>query len=169
MVHHRHGHHAHVKLHTTPAYVSDFIALLLPIARDVKTRWGVSIAVLIAQGALESAWGRHVKGNAYFGIKGRSPAGKSVEFGTHEFAAGSLVSTQASFRAYTSLADAADDYGRFLRHNPRYATAFAYSDQPYQFIDAVANAGYATDPDYASKIKSIIRVHRLDQYDVSKK
>jgi flagellum-specific peptidoglycan hydrolase FlgJ len=69
------------------------------------------------------------------------------------------------FRAYTSLEDAADDYGQFLRNNPRYAACFAYSNQPYIFVDVLAAAGYATDPDYAHKLKSIIRVHTLTVYD----
>ena len=61
--------------------------------------------------------------------------------------------------------EAAEDYGRFLRTNRRYATCFAYSDQPDLFVDHLAAAGYATDPDYADKLKRIIRAHRLGDYD----
>jgi flagellum-specific peptidoglycan hydrolase FlgJ len=156
-------HHA---THHTPAYVTAFINKLVPIARDVKKKWGVPIAVLVAQGALESAWGQHVKGNAYFGIKGKSEAGKSVNFATHEVVGGKSVAVTDNFRAYTDLAEAADDYGQFLKTNPRYSACFAFTNQPYQFVDHLAAAGYATDPDYAKKLKSIIRVYHLAAYDL---
>jgi flagellum-specific peptidoglycan hydrolase FlgJ len=155
----------HHRVHQTPAYVTQFIAKLLPIARDVKKNWGVPIAVLIAQGAQETGWGRHVVGNAYFGIKGHSPSGASVDFTTHEVVGKQSVAITDTFRAYDSLADAADDYGRFLKTNPGYASCFAYSDNPDQFVDHLAAAGYATDPNYAAELKSIIRVHQLAEYD----
>ena len=155
----------HHRTHGTPGYVTTFIAKLVPIARKVKENWGLPIAVLIAQGALESAWGRHVKGNAYFGIKGTSLSGKSVNFSTHEVVDGQTITIHDTFRSYASLQEAAEDYGRFLRTNRRYATCFAYLDQPDLFVDHLAAAGYATDPDYADKLKRIIRAHRLGDYD----
>ena len=160
------NHKPHAKTHNPPAYVTAFIKELLPIATQVKKTWGVPISVLIAQGALESAWGQHVKGNAYFGIKGHTPSGGSVSFGTHEVYDGKSVAITDTFRAYSSLTDAADDYGRFLASNPRYRPCFAYSNQPDHFVDALAAAGYATDPDYAAKLKGIIRHHNLAGYDV---
>ena len=38
-------------------------------------------------------------------------------------------------------------------------------DDPVKFVEAVARAGYATDPNYAKNLAGIIRSHRLDQYD----
>jgi flagellum-specific peptidoglycan hydrolase FlgJ len=122
--------------------------------------------VLIAQGAEESWWGKHVKGNAYFGIKGKSSQGQSLDFATHEVADGASIEITDTFRAYASLDEAADDYGQFLRSNPRYASCFAYSNQPERFVDHLAAAGYATDPDYAEKLKKIIRSHELWKYDL---
>ena len=166
MTHHRHHPiKPHHRTHSYPPYVTNFIATLVPIAKAVKTKWGTPVAVLVAQGALESSWGRHVKGNAYFGIKGHSASGQSVSFGTHEEVGGKLVAITDDFRAYASMADAADDYGRFLKTNPRYAGCFAFTDQPDLFVDRLAAAGYATDSGYADKIKTIIRVHKLAQYD----
>jgi flagellum-specific peptidoglycan hydrolase FlgJ len=62
-----------------------------------------------------------VKGNTYCGSTGRSTAGQSVSFGTHEEVGGKLVAITDDVRAYASMADAADDCGRFLKANPRYA------------------------------------------------
>ncbi len=162
-----HRRHPHIKTHSTPPHVRVFIDKLLPIARGVKTKYNVPVAVLIAQGALESAWGQHVKGNAFFGIKGHSPSGASVTFNTHEVEAGKSLAITDRFRAYANLEDAADDYGRFLASNPRYRTCFAFSDNPEKFVDSLAAAKYATDPNYATKLKSIIKHHSLAAYDIT--
>ncbi|EOI5885938.1 MULTISPECIES: glucosaminidase domain-containing protein [Citrobacter] len=67
-----------------PAIKSEWINRALPAAINVKRNWGVPIEVTIAQGAFESGWGRKAKGGAYFGVKGKSPEGKSITFTTHE-------------------------------------------------------------------------------------
>lgn len=136
-----------------------------PVAKQVKTRWGVPVAVLIAQTAQETGWGRYVKNNAYFGIKGKAPDGSSVVFGTTEVINGKVIHKPDTFRAYTGFADSADDYGRFLSQNPRYKLAFAYKNDPVKFVQQVAQAGYATDPHYASNLLAIIHSHNLAQYD----
>jgi flagellum-specific peptidoglycan hydrolase FlgJ len=74
---------------------------------------------LVAQGALETGWGRHVKANTYFGIKGKSGPGISVNFANHEVTDGKSKARTDDFRACASLKEAADDYGQFLKNNPR--------------------------------------------------
>jgi flagellar protein FlgJ len=107
--------------------------------------------VTIAQRALESNWGRKAKGNAYFCVKGKSPKGKSVAFATHENYDGKSVKINDSFRSYDSLEQSADDYGRFLSVNKRYAAAFSYPNDPEKFIHEVAKVGYATYSSYEKK------------------
>lgn len=148
-----------------PAFKSNWINRALPAAIEVKRNWGVPIAVTIAQGALESGWGRKVKDNAYFGVKGKSPKGKSVTFTTHENYDGKSVKIQDSFRAYDTLEQSADDYGRFLTINKRYAAAFAFPNDPENFIHEIAKAGYATDPNYEKHILNIIRGTGIKEYD----
>jgi len=151
--------------HANPHYVDAFITMALPVARQVKTKWGVPIAVLIAQAAEESGWGRKVVNNAYFGIKGRTSDGGSVSFPTHEVVNGKSVGELGTFRAYKSFADAADDYGRFLSTNPRTRYAFTFKNDPVRFAQAIANAGYATNPNYGKDLIAIIHSHNLAQYD----
>jgi flagellar protein FlgJ len=121
--------------------------------------------VLIAQSAQETGWGRHVVHNAYFGIKGHSPDGGSVDFKTTEVINGKVVHETDTFRAYTDFADAADDYGRLLSQNSRYSKAFLFKTDPDRFVHEIAKAGYATDPTYAQSLISIIHSHGLAQYD----
>jgi flagellum-specific peptidoglycan hydrolase FlgJ len=149
-----------------PAHVAEFVNKALPAARKVKEQWNVPVSVLLAQSAIESAWGKHVKGNAYFGIKGKSRSGASTRFATTEFINNEQVGIEDEFRAYGNFEEAADDYGRFLNENPRYRGAFDHTQDPAKFAKHIAKAGYATDPKYHTKIVSIIRRFGFDQYDV---
>jgi type VI secretion system secreted protein VgrG len=140
-----------------PEHVLKFIEFAAKGADAVEAQFAIPAPVVIAQAALETGWGTHVKGNAYFGIKGIADSGKSVTAVTHEFENGKRTQVIDEFRAYNNFEEAAIDYGRFLSTNPRYAKAFDFSDDPLRFADEVARAGYATDPEYASKLKSILR------------
>jgi hypothetical protein len=144
-----------------PENVQKFLDMASEAAMSTASKWGVPASVLLAQSALESGWGLHVKNNAYFGIKGKSPSGNSVSFGTTEVINGKVIHINDTFRAYADFAESADDYGRFLNDNKRYKTAFPYTKQPNKFITEVANAGYATDPNYASKL-----IHLMGRYDL---
>ncbi|MBP1203387.1 flagellum-specific peptidoglycan hydrolase FlgJ [Duganella sp. 1411] len=141
-----------------PAHVAHFVALHISDARTVSTRTSIPAEVILAQSALESNWGRSVKDNAYFGIKGKSESGRSTTFSTHEVTlSGQRISVTDEFRAYTDYAEAAADYASLIQR--KYPTALAYRNDPERFAEAVASHGYATDPLYASKLKSIIRSH----------
>ena len=58
---------------------------------------------------------------------------------------------------------AASDYVDLIGSSPRYAKALAHSSDPESYVRAVTEAGYATDPDYASKWLSIYHGERLDE------
>ena len=70
-----------------------------------------------------------------------------------------------SFRAYANFSEAAEDYGKFLTTNQRYVSAFAYTNNPSKFAEQLQVAKYATDPQYAEKLKTIISTYYLDEYD----
>lgn len=146
-------------------HVAAFIQSISEEAKKTQKAWHVPASVLIAQAAHESGWGLHVKGNAYFGIKGKSATGKSTNFGTKEVIDGKVININDNFRAYESFAEAADDYGRFLNENPRYKSCFETTEDPFIFVKRLADAGYATDPDYEKKITNIIRKYELTLYD----
>lgn len=157
-----HKHHAQpkppAKPRQHPAHVLAFVNAHVGDARNISARTGIPAEVILAQSALESSWGQSVRDNAYFGIKGKSPSGGSTRFTTHEvLPSGRRVSQVDEFRAYTSYTEAADDYASLIQR--RYGAALAHRDDPAKFVQAVANQGYATDPHYAEKLKSIIRLH----------
>jgi peptidoglycan hydrolase FlgJ len=147
-----------------PANVKAFISAHLATAQDIQRRYGIPAGILLAQSALESGWGTHVIGNAYFGIKGKAPDGASTTFDTHEYINGTRVAQQGTFRAYTDFADAADDWAQQVRDNPRFRECYL-RQRTTTCAMILARGGYGTDPFYARKLLSIIRTYRLDQYD----
>ena len=58
---HMHAHKHHSK--QRPAHVVHFIGLHISDAKIVSARTGIPVAVILAQSALESNWGRSVKGS----------------------------------------------------------------------------------------------------------
>lgn len=148
-----------------PANVTAFIVKTLEDSKSIKIRYRIPVSIVIAQAALESGWGLHVKGNAYFGIKSHKTSGQTTSFRTTEFVNGKSVSITDSFRSYATFKDAAEDYGKFLSSNARYQAAFHHTSDPYKFAEQLQAAGYATDPRYAEKLKVVISTYYLDEYD----
>ena len=148
--------------------VLHFVARTWPHAERVADELGVDPAVLVAQAALETGWGRHVmaKGaassNNLFGIKADSRwDGPSVTVSTLEFQGGVMRRVRAPFRAYESLGASFDDYARFVGRQARYQAALdaarAAGGDGETYIRHLHRAGYATDPDYADKVVDVMR------------
>lgn len=145
----------------TPA---EFIDAVGPAARSSAAATGIPASFTVAEGALESGWGRSqlaTEGFNLFGVKA-DPAwhGDVLTMPTREFLKGQWVLVDARWRKYPGWLGAIADHAAFLMGNPRYAAAFQAPDAE-GFTKAVAAAGYATDPAYADKILSIIRAHNL--------
>jgi flagellar protein FlgJ len=75
---------------------------------------------------------------------------------TLEYEDGIAVQSQAAFRSYGSIASSFGDYVRFLQSNPRYGSVLDQPHDPGKFLQALQQAGYATDPKYAQKVRSIM-------------
>lgn len=145
----------------TPAQRAAFISQVWPQATQAAQQLGVHPLGLVAQAALESNWGQSMpksaggtSSNNLFGIKaGSSWSGPAVSAATQEYSGGALRASSASFRAYASTGESFQDYVALLRSNPRYSAAVASAGAGVgAFAGALQRAGYATDPDYASKV-----------------
>ncbi len=140
-----------------------FVRELWPHVKRVAQELGVEARAILAQAALETGWGQHVpsdtsgrSSNNLFGIKADSRwDGSAVTKPTIEFDNGVARQERARFRAYDSIADSVRDYLDFLRGNPRYSGVTATDGTPRAFGQSLADAGYATDPDYAKKIDRV--------------
>ncbi len=158
----------------TPA---EFIAASVPGAQRGWREFGVPPSVTIAQAILESGWGRSGLASVdrnYFGIKCQNGSFGKLANGCHVYRtnectkAGSCFVTSASFRTYATQSHSFRDHGSFLRVNSRYAGAFAHTKDANKFIWAVWKAGYATDPNYYTKVTGIMAAYDLYQYDTWK-
>jgi peptidoglycan hydrolase FlgJ len=149
----------------TFASQDEFVATMLPLAKDAAARIGVDPTVLVAQAALETGWGKSIMrgqdgGNSHnlFGVKAQGgwqgPEARAI---TSEFRDGQMVKETANFRSYDSYADSFHDLVTVLQSNNRYQGVLKSADNPEQFVKELQKAGYATDPDYASKISQIAK------------
>jgi flagellum-specific peptidoglycan hydrolase FlgJ len=138
---------------TTPS-LEGFVDTYGQQAYDNSIHSGVPYEFTLAQAMLESGYGRSgltTQANNFFGIKANgSWTGATVSFPTREVYNGSSVTVQALFRKYATPQDSFADHDKFLRENKRYAAAFNYPKDPYQFLVEVFKAGYATDPLYVT-------------------
>lgn len=154
-----------------PATPEDFIRDLWPHAQRAGDELGVDPRALVAQAALETGWGKQVSrdasgnsSNNLFNIKADTRwSGDRLAVRTLEFEGGLPKPTVASFRAYPDLETAFSDYVQFLKGNPRYTEALREGSQAGRFADSLQRAGYATDPGYAAKLRSIMASPRFSE------
>ena len=130
-----------------------FYAQYLPYARSVSQRTGLDPRLVLAQSALETGYGKSAPNMNFFGIKSHGRKGGST-LGTQEFEGGRMVQQPASFRGYETPEQSFADYGDFITSNPRYKGVLEADGLEAQ-IAAMAKSGYATDPNYGSKLASI--------------
>lgn len=142
-----------------------FVSMLKPHAEKAARLLNINPDVLIAQAALETGWGKHVihspQGeNSFnlFNIKAGEPwQGKSINVATKEVKGNVAYSERADFRQYQSYAESFADYVRLIKNNNRYQQALSVGNNSGAYADALQDAGYATDPDYAGKIKQLLK------------
>ena len=145
-------------------YQQNFMNRMLPHALQASQSSGVPPQLMLGQAALESGWGKreiHMPdgSNSYnlFGIKaGANWNGKVANVTTTEYQGGAPTKQVASFRAYSSYAEAFKDYAHMLSSNPRYAPVLQQGGDTAGMAQAIQKAGYATDPNYADKLSSIM-------------
>ena len=153
----------------------DFLAQLSLPAKLASQQSGVPHHLILAQAALESGWGqrqiRRENGEPSFNIFGVKASGSwkgpTTEITTTEYENGEAKKVKAKFRVYSSYLEALSDYVGLISRNPRYAavTGAATAEQGAQ---ALQNAGYATDPNYARKLTSMIQQLKSMSEKVSK-
>ena len=142
----------------------DFVNRMLPFAQQAGQASGVPPQLMLGQAALESGWGkREIRmadgSNSFnlFGIKANAGwNGKVAEVMTTEYKNGVAYKQVEKFRAYSSYAEAFQDYAGLISNNPRYADVLQQGSDVAGMAQAIQKAGYATDPKYADKLVSIM-------------
>ncbi|WP_433210003.1 sporangiospore maturation cell wall hydrolase GsmA [Dactylosporangium sp. CS-047395] len=152
-----------------------FLAAAIGPAQQSQRDTKVPASVTLAQAILESGWGRSslsANDNNFFGMKCFNNAPGSYAAGCKSYstqectAQGACTTTVATFRTYRGSVDSFRDHGANLKSLSRYAAAFNYTNNPNQFIAEVHKGGYATDPQYTTKVVNLMAKYNLYQYDL---
>ena len=149
----------------------EFIQTLLPHAKELQQGYGILPSIILGQAILESNWGQSELASKYnnlFGIKAYGDQ-KKVKMDTQEFVNEQWITIQGDFRVYDSWEDSMDS------HTMLFVNGVDWSPEKYEKVltatdykeaaKALQEAGYATDPGYANKIKEVIETYQLFQYD----
>ncbi len=132
-------------------------------AQAAQIKWKIPASVSLAQWAVESGWGKKSPGNNPFGIK-HLAGYPDQQFLSHEVIAGKSIEANEVFAEFPSIAAAFDAHAMLLATRAVYAPALAALPDLYRFVALMA-AHYATDPNYAHTIMSVIRGDALTRYD----
>lgn len=146
-----------------PQHISEFVNKMRDAVQMASAETGVPAKLIMSQAALESGWGKREilldngqTSHNLFGIKATGGwKGKVTNIMTSEFVDGKMVKMKQPFRAYDSYADSLTDYARLISTSPRYESVLRASTAE-EAARRVQEAGYATDPNYADKLISIM-------------
>ncbi|MFV0344869.1 MAG: glucosaminidase domain-containing protein [Bacteroidales bacterium] len=123
---------------------------------------GIPASITLAQGILESGAGKSSlarMSNNHFGIKCKSYWTGGKVYYTDD-------APNECFRSYDNVYDSYKDHSQFLVNSSRYSSLFSLRPTDYKgWAKGLKAAGYATAPDYAHRLISIIENYDLHQYD----
>ena len=144
----------------------DYIHKFHKMAIAEMHEYSIPASITLAQGILESGNGNSelsVKSRNHFGIKcHKGWTGKKVYHDDDE--------EQECFRKYKNVSDSYRDHSEFLKNRERYAELFTYKITDYKsWARGLKKAGYATNPEYATKLIGLIERFDLAQYDTASK
>src|SRR5688572_5643549 len=150
---------------------ADYIEQYKDIAVSEMMRTGIPASIKLAQAIHESSCGKSdlaCKANNHFGIKcGNDWNGKTYKKEDDDYEGGQLV--KSCFREFRSVHDSYIAHSDFLTDPAkakRYGFLFELDVTDYKgWARGLSKAGYATDPQYASKIIDIIERYNLYELD----
>jgi lysozyme len=121
-------------------------------------------SLTIAQAILETGWGKSSLGNNLFGIKADSTwTGKRQLATTTEYVNGNKITIQAWFRDYDTIYESLVDRYKFLQ-GKLYTKVVGEANYKVA-CNEIWKAGYATDPQYPTKLIQLIEEYNLQNID----
>jgi len=142
---------------------ADYISEYKDLAISEMRRTGVPASITLAQGMIESDFGRSTlarEGNNHFGIK------------CHDDWEGATIRhhddrRNECFRKYERPEDSFYDHSDFLKTGSRYSFLFDIEATDYKgWARGLKRAGYATNPDYANMLIRKIEEYNLHYFDM---
>lgn len=148
-----------------PPYLSTY----KDIAIQEMNRSGIPASIILAQGIVESAWGKATlaqAANNHFGIKCKSDwMGDAYLLEDDDYDGnGNLI--ESCFRVYPDVLSSYRDHSNFLMEGQRYQSLFELDKADYKgWAHGLKACGYATDPAYAEKLIRKIEEYQLYRFD----
>jgi flagellum-specific peptidoglycan hydrolase FlgJ len=150
----------------TPSFKNNYLTRFEAIAIKEMRRSGVPASITLAQGILESGWGRSPLAkttNNHFGIKCHADWEGQKHRTLRETKAEIMKTT--CYRAYDNAEESYKDHTDFLLKNALYEPLFEQKDYRSWAVGLEA-LGYAKDDAYAELLVSIIECNELYRYDI---
>lgn len=142
--------------------IPHYIVTFSEIAQREMQEYGIPASITLAQGLLESGYGKGelaLKTNNHFGIKCHT--GWQGDYDFHDDDA-----KGECFRKYNHPMYSYRDHSIFLSTRSRYAFLFDYKTTDYKnWAKGLRKAGYATDKKYPQKLIYLIEKHQLNKFD----
>lgn len=140
----------------------EYIQTFSEIAQFEMKQYGIPASITLAQGLLESGFGRGElaqKTNNHFGIKCHT--GWDGDYARHDDDA-----RGECFRKYNHPMYSYRDHSLFLTTRSRYASLFDLRPDDYKaWAKGLKKAGYATDRKYPDKLIQLIERYDLQRFD----
>jgi flagellum-specific peptidoglycan hydrolase FlgJ len=132
-------------------------------ALQQQKKYRIPASIILAQAILESSAGQSflaLGGNNHFGIKCSNWNGLCI-YKNHE-------EGNTCYRKYLDAADSYEDHSLFLVKRTHYRPLFTLKITDYRnWAKGLNQCGYATDPQYAVKLISLIETYGLYCYDTA--
>ena len=139
----------------------DYIDRYWQLAVEHQQEYGIPASITLAQGLLESAAGQSTlatEGNNHFGIKCHKEWQGETMLRSDD-------APDECFRVYKTPEESYRDHSQFLRRT-RYLRLFSLDVTDYRgWAQGLRECGYATDPNYAARLITIIERYSLYSYD----
>lgn len=142
----------------------DFMKEGIPLAKENN----IFPSVMMAQAMLESDRGLSdltTTNHNLFGIKGTYKGQGSSWATLEDTGSGDFYTINDTFRAYPNYYTSIADYIELLNWEHYVNAGVTKAKTPQEQIQAIKDAGYATDSTYVSKIMAIITDYNLTEYD----
>ncbi|MFZ5273771.1 glycoside hydrolase family 73 protein [Enterobacter asburiae] len=145
----------------------EFVNYVFEVAKENEAVSSVPAAITTAQAILETGYGKSVptdinSGKYSYNIFGIKAHGRPdyVEDYTHEVVDGKRIKIIDKFASYNSYHDSITGRADFFKNNNRYHFLFKNMD-PIEWAHGLQRAGYATDPNYANSLISVMKTQGL--------
>jgi flagellum-specific peptidoglycan hydrolase FlgJ len=154
------------KTASRPWKVVRYLSNYQHLAIQLREIYGIPMAVTFAVAGLESDFGLSslaINGNNHFGIKNFNWNGAVYcQYTSEWMPEGGFLPVKECFRKYPLIADSYLDFALFLASRPNYRYIFNHPEWDYSsWVWQLQAGGYATDPNYASKLLRLIEQYQL--------